>query len=260
MAFDRDPILKTFADKVAVRQYVADRVGPHVLNEVYAVFNRGSDINVDRLPQPCVIKPSHGSGAVIISDPAADPDATIPTPSPGSYWPYEKAEVRPERLKEPAFRMLIDHWLAADYANMFGGWCYRGIPRRIIIERRIGDARAVPEDYRFWCVNGTVRLIQVDLDFWGDCRRSLHLPDWTPVDATIKYPRPGVVPVRPSQLEQMLDVAERLSAETSFVRVDLYMVAGNALFGELTSYPAGGGARNSPEAFFTETFKDWNPF
>jgi hypothetical protein len=259
MAFDRDPILKTFADKVAVRQYVADRVGPHVLNEGYAVFDRGSDIDVDRLPQPCVIKPSHGSGAVIISDPAANPDATIPTPSPGTYWPYEKVEVRPERLKEPAFRLLIDRWLAADYANMFGGWCYRGIPRRIIVERRIGDPRRSPIDYKVWCVNGRARLIQVGFDTLGKTRISLHLPDWTPVNATIRYPRPDAVPATPPQLPELLEIAERLAEGSDFLRVDLYVMDTAVLFGELTAYPTGGGAKNSPEAFFTETFKDWHP-
>ncbi|MBN9099980.1 MAG: hypothetical protein J0I49_17980 [Pseudonocardia sp.] len=41
-------------------------------------------------------------------------------------------------------------------------------------------------------------------------------------------------------MPEMIQVAERLGAGTDFVRVDLYDIDGRVVFGELTSFPAGG--------------------
>jgi TupA-like ATPgrasp len=54
----------------------------------------------------------------------------------------------------------------------------------------------------------------------------------------------------------MLDVAERLGAETDFVRVDLYCPRGRVVFGELTNYPvAARGKFNPPE--FDRQLGEW---
>lgn len=45
---------------------------------------------------------------------------------------------------------------------------------------------------------------------------------------------------RPENYDEMIKVAEKLSAGFDFIRVDLYNVDGKIYFGELTCYPAGG--------------------
>jgi hypothetical protein len=47
----------------------------------------------------------------------------------------------------------------------------------------------------------------------------------------------------------MIAVAESLAAGTDFVRVDLYLLPDRIVFGELTSYPAGGHSPFSPESW-----------
>ena len=44
----------------------------------------------------------------------------------------------------------------------------------------------------------------------------------------------------PSQLDEMISIAERLSKGYSFLRVDLYEVDGKVYFGENTFYPDSG--------------------
>jgi hypothetical protein len=56
----------------------------------------------------------------------------------------------------------------------------------------------------------------------------------------VTWPLPGEPVPRPAHLEELLDVARRLSAGFSFVRVDLYDVEGRVVFGELTFYPEAG--------------------
>lgn len=55
----------------------------------------------------------------------------------------------------------------------------------------------------------------------------------------------------------MIEVAERLGADTDFVRVDLYHLTGRVIFGELTSFPAGGDSPFDPESFDEEFGRSW---
>ena len=64
-------------------------------------------------------------------------------------------------------------------------------------------------------------------------------------------------PAKPARLSEMIDVAERLGADTDFVRVDLYDVDGRVVFGELTSFPAGGDSPFDPESFNEEFGLQW---
>jgi hypothetical protein len=55
----------------------------------------------------------------------------------------------------------------------------------------------------------------------------------------------------------MITLAERLGRDTDFVRVDLYDVDGRIVFGELTSFPAGGDSPFFPESFNEEFGRQW---
>jgi hypothetical protein len=47
-------------DKYAVRAYVAARVGPHILNELYGRWTSAWDIDFDALPDSFVLKVNWG--------------------------------------------------------------------------------------------------------------------------------------------------------------------------------------------------------
>jgi hypothetical protein len=53
----------------------------------------------------------------------------------------------------------------------------------------------------------------------------------------------------PARLREMITIAEHLAEGTDFVRVDLYLLPERIVFGELTSYPAGGQSPFHPEAW-----------
>ena len=61
----------------------------------------------------------------------------------------------------------------------------------------------------------------------------------------------------PVCLAEMITLAERLGADTDFVRVDLYDVDGRIVFGELTSFPAGGDSPFDPESFNEVFGRPW---
>lgn len=51
----------------------------------------------------------------------------------------------------------------------------------------------------------------------------------------------------PSQLDKMIEYAEKLSVGLPFLRTDFYEVNGKVYFGELTFYPAGGMGEFTPD-------------
>ena len=253
---DRRPLLATFADKVAVRDYVARAVGPEVLTRLFAVVADPAALDPIQLPAQFVVKPNHCSGLIWIVDrPGAHGVVT------GNRAGRESGSVRTTR-DELDWDQLVTtcrKWLATTYADVDLEWPYRHIPRRILVEELLltPDGR-IPTDYKFFVFHGRVRLVQVDTDRFDDHRRNLFLPDWTAVDARWNYPPADEEPPRPESLERMIGMAEALGRETDFVRVDLYDIAGRIVFGELTSYPGGPHAPPfSPESFDGELGRHW---
>ena len=52
----RTPLVTTLRDKYAVRDYVAARVGPEILNELYGHWTSAWDIDFNGLPDSFVLK------------------------------------------------------------------------------------------------------------------------------------------------------------------------------------------------------------
>ena len=57
---------------------------------------------------------------------------------------------------------------------------------------------------------------------------------------------------KPKHFDKMVELAEELSSEFPFVRVDLYNVDGVIYFSELTFIPTGGNMKLKPESVLDE--------
>jgi hypothetical protein len=232
--FDRRPILTMLADKYAVRQYVRERVGEEYLNEVYLVTENPGDLDFSRFPDRFVVKATHGSGwNVIVVD---------------KY-----------RADERAIRKQCAIWLKMNYYDLGREWCYKHIPPRILVEAFIGDASGkVPLDFKFFCFDGIPRFIQVDFDRFEHHTRNLYDTSWNQVPCKLHYDNNEQGCPMPSNLDEMLAVAENLAYGLDFVRVDLYSVHNRVYFGEMTHYPGNGFERFDPawyDAYFGSFWK-----
>ena len=49
--YDRNPLMTRYADKYEVKKIVENKVGAHILNELYGVFESADEIDFDMLPQ-----------------------------------------------------------------------------------------------------------------------------------------------------------------------------------------------------------------
>ena len=132
MLRDHRPLMVTFADKAAVRDYVASTVGAHVLPELFHLFDDPKALADAALPSGYVVKPTHGSGVAIIVSPMAVAGSRLPDPEQG--WVYR--HVRPEFAPAERLVALGNAWLAQLYGQGPNReWAYGQVPRRIIVER-----------------------------------------------------------------------------------------------------------------------------
>lgn len=256
MLRDRRPILSTFADKVAVRDLVLAEAGGLVkVPRLLGVFEAAEDLARAELPREYVLKAAHASGGVIVVSDSADPSLRLPEPS--AHWPH--VAVRPEHCEGNRLEALCRHWLSRSYGGgQYREWAYVGVPRRLIVEELLrGDDGGLPSDFKVFVFSGVPRLIQIDGNRFGQHRQTFLDTSWNALDVRYLAPPHDVVPPRPAALDVLLEVAARLSMGFDFVRVDLYLISGEIVFGELTSYPNAGRVRFQPEPFEREVGSWW---
>lgn len=219
--FGRAEVQIKLADKLAVRDYVTEKIGSQFLSRV---LWRGKDIQGiprEAMPQRFVLKANHISGDVIVCHDKATFD-------------WEEASERTKR------------WLGLDYSEAGCEWQYRWIEPELFIEEFLdGGQGKVPEDYKFFCFDGRVRFLQVDQDRFSKHSRTMLDRDFRPLPFSFCYPRFQGEITKPASFDQMIILAEKLAAGLRFVRVDFYDV-GRPIFGEMTFHPDGGIGRFEP--------------
>lgn len=229
----RDPLLHVAADKLQTREYVARVAGPQHLVPLLGVWARADEVPLAELPRPYVLKPSAASGQVLFIERGG--------------W-----------LDERTLRRTMRGWLDRDYSRFQREWCYAGLPRRILAERRLAvDGGAVPPDYKAYVLGKQVRFIQVDRDRFGLHTRNLYAPDWRLLRERLTLPNHAPDP-RPACLDQLVGLAERLAAPFEFLRVDFYVLPDALYVGELTNYSGAGFERFIPASFSREVAAHWS--
>ncbi|WP_291042544.1 ATP-grasp fold amidoligase family protein [Herbiconiux sp.] len=255
MLRDHRPLLVTFADKAAVREHVAERIGSAYLPQAFAVLDDPAELLRLELPERYVVKPTHGSGAAIVVSPEAPADAELPP----ARWSWVYRHVRPEAARRELLVGIAEHWATQLYGQGPNReWAYGRVPPKVIVEEMLeGEGGGIPDDFKFFVFHGRCHHIQVDAGRFEGRTQDFHRPDWEHLPLSggppwIDPPRP-----RPDRLDEMIAVAERLGEGTDFVRVDLYLLPDRIVFGELTSYPAGGDSPFEPASFDAEFGRPW---
>ena len=207
------------ADKCAVKDWVAEKVGPAYVVPTYGIWERAEDIDFDALPDRFVLKCNHDSGSVVLCTDKAS---------------FDRASAR-QKLKTA---------LQRDFSRSGGEWVYKHIPRKVFAEQYL-DARDAGGlmDYKFFCFNGVPEYLYVSsgMENHATARVNFFYPDWSVAPFTRSdYPSMDLLPPKPACLDEMLRLCRVLSEGHPFVRVDLYWVNGQVYFSEMTFYPNGG--------------------
>lgn len=107
MRNDRRSVLTQCADKLAVHDYVRDRVGASYLPKLYGDWVDPDTIDFSTMPSRYVLKTTHGSGQNILV-----PDSS--------------------RLDEYEARKQLASWLTRSNYWLWREWAYKDIPPRVM--------------------------------------------------------------------------------------------------------------------------------
>ncbi len=218
--YNKNPAYTQMVDKHAVKAYVADLIGEEYIIPTLGVWDRFEDINFDELPEQFVLKCTHDSGGLCICTDKS------------------KFDIEAARAK-------INASLARNYYWECGReWPYKNVPPRIIAEQYMIDSTTEElRDYKFFCFDGRVDCVMVCLDrATGDTKFYFFNREWE----LLRYNKRGLaapegfsIP-KPANMDEMFDIAERLSQNLPFARIDLYSVEDKTYFGEITFFSDGG--------------------
>ncbi|PWD51639.1 hypothetical protein C8046_14290 [Serinibacter arcticus] len=255
MLRDHRELLVTFADKAAVRDHVAALVGEDLLPRVHAVLEDADDLLALDLPPEHVVKPTHGSGAAIVVSRRAPAEAVLPRPE----WGWVYAHVRPAAADRAVIRDIAAGWTEKLYGRGPNEeWAYSRVRPRIIVEEvLVGADGGIPDDYKFFVFHGVCHYVQVDAARFEGRTQDFYDRDFTHLPLSGGPPWADPPRRTPARLGEMVTIAERLAVGTDFVRVDLYLLPDRIVFGELTSYPAGGHSPFHPARFDAEFGSRW---
>jgi hypothetical protein len=257
MLRDHRPLMVTFADKLAVRDHVASIAGEGVLPVLLGVVDEPTDLLGLALPDACVVKPTHGSGAALVVSASAPSSSRMPTAD--ESWVYR--HVRPDHVSVEELVAVCSSWTAQLYGQGPNReWVYGHVPRRVVVEELLtGADGAIPDDYKFFVFHGTCQYVQVDRGRFDSRTQDFFDTEWNHLPLSGGHPWSSPPIPRPDRLAQMVELAQRLGQDTDFVRVDLYDLPDRIVFGELSSTPAGGDSPFDPESYDVEFGRHWTP-
>lgn len=203
------------ADKVKVRDYVKSKGLGSILLEQYGSWPDANLINWDSLPDKFILKANNGCGGHIVCTDKSSLDKTMVVSKMNDVMNISKLS-----LTEPH---------------------YAAIEPRILAEELMGDGIVLPEDYKLMCINGKVDHIMVIGGRESGATKCTMSPEWEMLHYMSHIDKlPKEKPEKPKHLAEMIKIAEVLSSDFEFVRVDLYDLGDKVYFGELTFSPNGG--------------------
>ncbi len=258
-AFDRRPVLRTFADKLEMRGYVSAAIGESYLPKLYSWGTNLDEVDFEELPNEFVFKVNHGSGGVVIVWQGSRSKQFLPEDLSNVSW--TSFEITPVSLNRMHLVALGKHWLDMDYyhfkgCNRMPEWAYKGIDRKFLIEEvLLEDTSNLATDYKFHMINGKCHIINVirrnafnPISGKRETTSDIFLPDWRPMQFELNgLISSGLLIKQPDELEEMIEVSEKLAAGIDYLRVDLYNPRGKGvLVGELTNYPMAGQMKFAP--------------
>jgi len=214
------------ADKYGVREYIKQQGLEDILIPLLGVWDDAQKIDFETLPNKFVLKCNHGCAMnILVTD--------------------------KEKLNKQEAVNQLNEWLKVDLGKISGEYHYSKIKPRIIAEAFLPVEKETDVvDFKIHCFNGQPKFIGVCYDrdpITHTSKGLIYSPQWERMmilqgdDPACSYPKP-------ERLEDMLEMARKLSADFPYVRVDLYAIQDQIFFGELTFSPDG----NIPEREYTK--------
>lgn len=216
-------------DKLAVRDYVREKIGEQHLIPLLAAPDVFTREVFDALPSAFVMKANHGCAFVKVV--------------------RDKSTTSFEELRE-----LSNKWLAVDFYRVSRERHYSVIKPRIFFEKLLVDSTGmIPSDLKLHIFGGRPEGPRIHTmiiaDRFGDMRGDIYDENWRRIDVAFgAYPRSDAPVPRPDNWKEIEHLGLLLGEGFAYVRVDLYSLGQQIYFGELTFTPGAGVLRFTPES------------
>ena len=218
----QSPLAPSCTDKYEVREFVKSRGLENILIPVYGkAWSDVNQIDFNTLTYPCILKATHGCKM--------------------NYVLHDINNIDLQKCKKE-----LSKWLKISYGTYSIEPHYKTIPHRIYAEKFI-DGIDDLIDYKFHCINGNPEFVLTcsQRKANGDAAMAVTLDlfdmEWKHIPEIIgsgnEIAGDGLIQ-KPETFDRMKEIARELSRGFEFVRVDLYEINGNILFGEMTFSPA----------------------
>lgn len=211
-----NPIRQLISDKYLVKDYVRAKVGDKYNVPTIAIFDNYEDLKNFDFPASCCIKPTQASQAVIL-----------------------------RKNNEPIDISSMQGWFDLNYYHHTREKNYKYLKPKVIVEPLVFQSTDLT-DYRLYCFKGKVKIIGIDIGKYTGYRRVFYTPQWEKQDFSLHYPLLEGEVDRPKNLDEMIAVAEKLSEDLDFIRVDIYSDGNRCFIGEMTNCHAGANQRFVP--------------
>lgn len=219
--YNRKPEYTQMVDKVLAKEYVAKIIGEKYIVPTLGVWDHFDEIDFDKLPNQFVLKTNHcggGDGVVICKD--------------------------KNTLDKEAVKKKLEKALKIDISRSLVEWPYRNIKRKILAEVYLGDNLT---DYKFYCFDGEADVVMNCIEReTGHPKFYFFDKEWNlrRLNKRGKEAPEGFTLPKPDGMDEMFEIAGRLSEGIPYARVDLYNINGNIYFSEITFFPASGFDKN----------------
>ncbi|MGM9667115.1 MAG: ATP-grasp fold amidoligase family protein [Eubacteriales bacterium] len=213
--FMNEDHLTQYTDKYEVRSYVEKTIGSKFLVKNLGVWENPEEIPFDKLPKQYVLKATHGSGWNIIVRNSQTVDA-----------------------KETVQKLKA--FLEKNYYTYGREKNYRSIKPRIVCEEFIEgiQGRSII-DFKVFCFNGCAKFYSVT--YFENGKQHFNIFDLSDGRLELKDQYAKVDSAcLPSNIDEIINMAEKLAEPFDFVRVDFYIAKQGIYFSELTFHSGGG--------------------
>ena len=224
--YERNNLYTRMVDKYSFKEVIKEKCGEHHAFDILNAWDSADDIEISSLPDKFVLKCNHAGGIIVCRDKNS----------------FDLSEAK----KELSIIMKDNYFLGNRE------WPYKNVKRKIIAEEYRGENLT---DYKNYCFNGELKYTLI----WKNVSRTDgRKPDpffcgsydrnWEKTDMKLKYPSIETdVCEKPAKYQEMVEIAEKLSEDIPFVRIDCYIVDNEVYVGEATFFPWGGFQRFSDE-------------
>lgn len=205
-----NPLRVITTDKEYLKLYIKATVGDKYNIKTLGIIHNNNELNNFNFPEQCAIKPTAGGGGYQVI------------------------------LKQKNDTINVDSirgWLSENHYYTSRLRNYKSLVPKIIVEELAFNAKET-QGIRLFCVKGKMKMILYHFDFHTEQpSHKLYDRKWNDLQITL-----GILPLahknakKPKNLEEIIQVAEKLTKPFNFVIVDMYINDEKCYVGELEHF------------------------